>query len=118
MADFHLRAMEASDHTEVAELICASMNVWDILHGAAQGRFTGGPTQTAVFPDGSTPGTVSSSRTRGRWPFFLLPVECSELVRLVYKLGGRNVEMHAAQVRGDSPPFRGVSFPTFMPETG
>jgi hypothetical protein len=39
-------------------------------------------------------------------------------VRLVYRLGGRNVEMHAAQVRGPAPPFRGVSFPTFMPETG
>jgi GNAT superfamily N-acetyltransferase len=309
MADFHLRAMEAPDHTEVAELICASMNVWDILHGAAPGRFTGGPTQTAVFPDvyerldpghsvvvedsgtgrllgscfyrarethvslgimnvhpnhfgkgvakallehvlvqereqkplrlvssvmnlesfslytkagfvprllyqdlvlhvpeegfdvrpdgiehvrdgaaddvdalaeleleltgisrrkdyrfyaanedgnwgfsvyedsrGRIGGFLASighpaflelgpgvardekvaaallvrelDRYRGRWPFFLLPVECSELVRLAYRLGARNVEMHAAQVRGESPPFRGVSFPTFMPETG
>jgi GNAT superfamily N-acetyltransferase len=57
-------------------------------------------------------------RNRGRWPFFLLPVECTELVRLAYRLGGRNVEMHAAQVRGEAAPFRGVSFPTFMPETG
>jgi GNAT superfamily N-acetyltransferase len=57
-------------------------------------------------------------RYRGRWPFFLVPVECSELVRLCYRLGGRNVEMHAAQVRGACQPFRGVSFPTFMPETG
>ena len=57
-------------------------------------------------------------RHRGRWPVFLVPAECSELVRLAYRLGGRNVEMHAAQVRGDSQPFRGVSFPTFMPETG
>jgi GNAT superfamily N-acetyltransferase len=57
-------------------------------------------------------------RYRGRWPFFLLPVECAELVRLAYRLGGRNVEMHAAQVRGTAQPFRGVSFPTFMPETG
>lgn len=57
-------------------------------------------------------------RYRGRWPFFLIPAECSELVRLCYRLGGRNVEMHAAQVRGESQPFKGVSFPTFMPETG
>jgi len=57
-------------------------------------------------------------RYRGRSPVFLVPVECSELVRLAYRLGGRNVEMHAAQVRGASEPFRGVSFPTFMPETG
>jgi len=57
-------------------------------------------------------------RYRGRTPFFLVPVECSELVKLAYRLGGRNTELHAAQVRGDSQPFRGVSFPTFMPETG
>ena len=310
MTDFRVRAMETPDHTEVAELICASMNVWDILHGGAPGRFTGGPAQTAVFPDvyerldpghclvaedletrrllGSCfyrarethvslgimnvhpnhfgkgvakaliepiidfqereqkplrlvssvmnlesfslytkygfvpkllyqdillhvpenglgvrpdglervrdateddvealaelelevsgiarradyrffvanddgnwsmsvfesargridgylvsighpeflevgPGvardeTVGAAllvreldRHRGRWPVFLVPAECSELVRLAYRLGGRNVEMHAAQVRGDSQPFRGVSFPTFMPETG
>jgi GNAT superfamily N-acetyltransferase len=55
---------------------------------------------------------------RGRTPFFLLPVECSELVRLAYRLGGRNTETHVAQVRGAAQPFRGVSFPTFMPETG
>jgi GNAT superfamily N-acetyltransferase len=310
MSAFELRAMEASEHAEVAELICASMNVWDILHGAAPGRFTGGPAQTAVFPDvyerldpgrclvaadsgtgrllgscfyrtrethvslgimnvhpnhfgkgvakalleaiidfqegegkplrlvssvmnlesfslytkyGFVPGLLYQDlvlhvpdnglglrpdgsehvrdatdddvealaelelevsgiarradyrffvanedgnwsmsvfesprgriegylvsighpeflelgpgvardervgaallvreldRHRGRWPYFLVPAECSELVRLSYRLGGRNVEMHAAQVRGGSEPFRGVSFPTFMPETG
>ena len=42
----------------------------------------------------------------------------TELVRLLYRLGGRNCEVHAAQVRGGAEPFRGVSFPTFMPETG
>lgn len=57
-------------------------------------------------------------RFRGRTPFFLLPVECAELVRLAYRLGGRNTELHVAQVRGEAQPFRGVSFPTFMPETG
>jgi GNAT superfamily N-acetyltransferase len=57
-------------------------------------------------------------RYRGRTPYFLVPVECSELVRLAYRLGGRNTELHVAQVRGRSEPFRGVSFPTFMPETG
>jgi hypothetical protein len=57
-------------------------------------------------------------RYRGRAPFFLLPVECTELVRLAYRLRGRVTETHVAQVRGDAQPFRGVSFPTFMPETG
>jgi hypothetical protein len=46
---FRLRTMEERDRWEVAELICASMNVWDILHGMAPGRFGGGPPQTDVF---------------------------------------------------------------------
>jgi hypothetical protein len=49
---------------------------------------------------------------------FLVPVECSELVRQVYDWGGRNVEAHLHQVRGAFQPFRGVNLPTFMPETG
>ena len=73
MTDFRVRAMETPDHTEVAELICVSMNVWDILHGGAPGRFTGGPAQTAVFPtstSASIPGIASSrriSRRGGCW---------------------------------------------------
>jgi GNAT superfamily N-acetyltransferase len=55
---------------------------------------------------------------RGRSPVFLVPVECSELVRQVYDWGGRNVEAHLHQVRGAFQPFRGVNLPTFMPETG
>lgn len=54
----------------------------------------------------------------GRMPLLLVPVECADIVRLMYRLGGRNCELHAAQVRGEAQPFRGVSFPTFMPETG
>jgi GNAT superfamily N-acetyltransferase len=54
----------------------------------------------------------------GRAPLLLLPVECSSLVRFAYRLGGRNCEMHAAQVRGEAQPFAGVTFPTFLPETG
>jgi hypothetical protein len=55
---------------------------------------------------------------RGRSPVFLVPVESAELVQQVYAWGGRNVELHFAQVRGTYQPFRGVSLPTFMPETG
>ena len=50
MTDFRVRAMETPDHTEVAELICASMNVWDILHGGAPGRFTGGAGANGGLP--------------------------------------------------------------------
>jgi GNAT superfamily N-acetyltransferase len=55
---------------------------------------------------------------RGRSPVFLVPVQCSDLVRQVYSWGGRNCELHFAQVRGAFQPFRGVTLPTFMPETG
>jgi GNAT superfamily N-acetyltransferase len=54
----------------------------------------------------------------GRMPLLLVPVHCGDLVRLAYSWGGRNSETHFAQVRGESQPFRGVSMPTFMPETG
>ena len=58
------------------------------------------------------------NRYPGRTPLVLVPCEATELVALLYRLGGRNCELHAAQVRGPSQPFAGVSFPTFMPETG
>ena len=55
---------------------------------------------------------------RGRSPVFLVPVDSPDLVQQVYAWGGRNVELHFAQVRGQAQPFRGISLPTFMPETG
>jgi GNAT superfamily N-acetyltransferase len=58
------------------------------------------------------------NRYPGRTPLVLVPCEATELVTLLYRLGGRNCELHAAQVRGASQAFAGVSFPTFMPETG
>jgi GNAT superfamily N-acetyltransferase len=54
----------------------------------------------------------------GRMPLLLVPVECGDLVRQLYGWGGRNSETHFAQVRGACRPFRGVSMPTFMPESG
>lgn len=53
-----------------------------------------------------------------RTPLVLVPCEATELVTFLYRLGGRNCELHAAGVRGPSQAFAGVSFPTFMPETG
>ena len=55
---------------------------------------------------------------RGRSPVVLVPAECTGLVRQLYAWGGRNCELHFAQVRGDCPPFRGVTMPSFLPETG
>lgn len=56
-------------------------------------------------------------RHRGRQPVFLVPVECSEMVRNLYARGARNCELHFSQVRGPCQPTRGVSMPTFLPET-
>ena len=57
-------------------------------------------------------------RRRGQSTVFLVPVERGELVRQVYAWGGKNCEVHFAQVRGACAPFQGVTLPTFMPETG
>jgi len=52
----------------------------------------------------------------GRSPAFVVPVEKQELVRQIYKWGGRNCELHFCQVRGEFQPYRGVNLPTFLPE--
>ena len=57
-------------------------------------------------------------RYPGRAPLFILPVDHPGLVRLAYECGARNVELHLGQVRGSWQPFRGVSMPTFLLETG
>ena len=57
-------------------------------------------------------------RHRGRSPIFLVPADQTQLVHHVYDWGGRNSEIHLCQVRGDFQPFRGISMPTFLPETG
>jgi GNAT superfamily N-acetyltransferase len=61
---------------------------------------------------------VLDTEFRGRAVVWLLPVHCAALVRQCYAWGARNVEMHLASVLGDAPAIAGVTFPTFMPETG
>ena len=55
---------------------------------------------------------------RGRSPGFLVPVTCGDLVQRLYGWGARNYEMHVAQSNGKAQPPRGVTMPTFLPETG
>ncbi len=55
---------------------------------------------------------------RGRTPWFVVPAGCGTLVRQLYDWGARNCELHLCHVRGEFQPFRGVSMPTFLPETG
>lgn len=55
---------------------------------------------------------------RGRHVVWLLPVGCSGLVRQAYGWGARNRETHLFSVLGHAPPMRGVTIPTFLPESG
>jgi hypothetical protein len=55
---------------------------------------------------------------RGQSPVFLLPTDRPSLVRQIYTWGGRNCEIHFAQVRGSFTGFDGIVMPTFIPETG
>jgi hypothetical protein len=49
---------------------------------------------------------------------FLVPATATTLVQTAYRWGARNVELHVAQARGDTPMGSGITFPTFLPETG
>ena len=55
---------------------------------------------------------------RGARPVFLVPCDRGDLVRTLYRWRARNCELHLLQVRGHAEPLRGVTMPTFMPETG
>jgi GNAT superfamily N-acetyltransferase len=50
-------------------------------------------------------------------PIFLVPANETELIQNLYKLGARNCEIHFSQVLGEAQSPRGVTMPTFMPET-
>ncbi len=54
---------------------------------------------------------------RGRRTVLLVPARESDLVRRLYGWGGRNIELHVAQVRGTEFDEAGLGFPTFLPET-
>ena len=53
----------------------------------------------------------------GRSPVVLIPCSSGELRNFAYTLGGKNIEIHFAQSRGEIPVFKGLTFPTFLPET-
>jgi GNAT superfamily N-acetyltransferase len=58
------------------------------------------------------------NQQRGRTPVFLVPVHCGELVAQLYRWGARNCELHVGQSCGPAQTPRGVTMPTFLPETG
>ena len=57
-------------------------------------------------------------RHRGHYVLQLVPADCGDIVEMLYSVGGRNVELHFYQVRGDYIPFKGCYTPTYMFETG
>lgn len=54
---------------------------------------------------------------RGGSTVVLAPCQAPGLVQTLYQWGGRNVELHAAQVLGPLPQASGLAFPTFLPES-
>ena len=56
--------------------------------------------------------------SRGGQPVWLVPSSSHSLVSELYKWGAKNCELHFGQTRGKWQKPRGVTMPTFMPETG
>lgn len=54
---------------------------------------------------------------RGASTVLLAPCLAGDLVRTLYRWGGRNVELHTAQILGSLPQTKGLAFPTFLPES-
>lgn len=75
------------------------------------------------------PGVVASESTAlpliwtalnalpGQSYVLLAPATAPTLIRNLYTWGGRNIELHIAQSHGPTPPARGLTFPTFLPES-
>lgn len=55
---------------------------------------------------------------RGESPTFLVPSHASSLVRQCYVWSARNIELYAAQATAGGSRGHGVTFPSFLPETG
>ncbi|MDD4464525.1 MAG: GNAT family N-acetyltransferase [Desulfobacterales bacterium] len=53
----------------------------------------------------------------GRTPVALVPCSSLELRNFAYSLDAQNTEIHVAQSRGTAPVLKGLTFPTFLPET-
>lgn len=62
--------------------------------------------------------TATELRRHPATPVFIVPADRPGLIRTIYGWGGKNVELHVVQARGEFQPFNGINMPTFMPETG
>lgn len=61
---------------------------------------------------------ASLERYKGEAVLSVIPMDCCKLVRQMYDWKARNVETHLYQAWGEFEPFKGVSIPSFLPETG
>ena len=74
----------------------------------------------AIAPDATTLLTLLITQLNhgeGSSPLFLLPSDQPEITRTLYRLGARNHEIHLAQALGPAPTLKGITLPTFLPET-
>lgn len=55
---------------------------------------------------------------KGTWALFSIAMKNRLMVEQMYKWQAINVETHLKQVWGDFHGFKGVSMPSFLPETG
>ncbi len=55
---------------------------------------------------------------RGKAVAFIHPSQCSTLVKQAYAWGARNRETNLLSVLGEAPTMKGVTLPTFLPESG
>lgn len=58
------------------------------------------------------------ARFSGTWALLVVPMNKRKIVEQMYAWGASNVETHLKQVWGEFQAFRGVSLPSFLPETG
>ena len=57
-------------------------------------------------------------RFRGTRVLFSIPMENRKMVEQMYSWKAINVEIHLKEVWGEFPGFKGISMPSFLPETG
>lgn len=62
--------------------------------------------------------TTMDRHFRGQTVAFILPSQRSALVQQAYAWGARNRETNILSVLGEAPAMRGITLPTFLPESG
>ncbi|MFM7322403.1 MAG: GNAT family N-acetyltransferase, partial [Armatimonadota bacterium] len=77
-----------------------------------------GPGAMSCVPGAEALLWTALEASRGTSVLAIVPADRPALVAAVAGWGGRNVELHVSQVRGQAPAVRGVQIPAFLPESG